>query len=329
MKAIFSHPNADNGILEIAECPVPEVQQNDILIQIKAAGVNHLDLHQRAGHYPPPPGAPDILGVEASGVVVAMGSSVHRFKVGDQVMALLNGGGYAEYVTVPEQIALPIPETMDFIEAAGFPETCFTVWSNVFDRAKLQKGETLLVHGGSSGIGVMTIQLAKAFGATVLVTARSDEKCASCLKIGADHAINSQTHDFVAATKEFTQGKGVNVILDMVGGDYVTRNYEAAAFDGRIAQIAFLQNSRPTVNLALLTKKRLSHLGATLRARSDADKAHIAQNIEKHVLPLIREGKVRSIIDTVFPIHEAESAHQRMMQGGHTGKIILTLPFSS
>ena len=304
--------------------PVPTPGEGEILIKVAAAGVNRPDVAQRRGHYPPPPGASDIPGLEIAGEVVALGHGATRYTIGDRVMALVAGGGYAQYCTAHQSLALPVPAALSFNEAACVPETFFTVWHNVFERGALTSGETLLIHGGSSGIGTTAIQLAKAFGAKVIVTAGSDDKCAACLKLGADRAINYNAEDFVAATKSATGGLGANVILDMVGGDYIERNYEAAAVDGRIVQIAFLSKPSATVNFQRLMLKRLIHTGSTLRARAVADKAAIARAIEDKVLPLLRDGKIRPLMDSTYPLAKASEAHARMESSAHIGKIVLT-----
>jgi NADPH2:quinone reductase len=291
---------------------------------VAAAGVNRPDVMQRQGHYPPPKGATEIPGLEIAGEVVQVGPGVTRWNKGDKVMALVVGGGYAEYCLAFASHALPVPSSLSMIEAAAVPETFFTVWHNVFERGRLAAGETLLVHGGSSGIGTTAIQLGKAFGARVIATAGTPEKC-DCRRLGADLAINYNTEDFVALSKQATQGSGVNLILDMVGGDYVGRNYEAAAVEGRIVQIAFLASSRVTVDLMRLMFKRLTHTGSTLRARAVADKAAIAQAVEKNVLPLLASGRVKPPIDSTFPLAQASAAHARMESGKHIGKIVLTL----
>jgi len=280
---------------------------------------------QRMGLYPPPPGATDIPGLEISGEVVAHGTDVTRFRNGDLVMALVVGGGYAQYCLAHESHALPVPRTLSPIEAAAIPETYFTVWHNVFERGRLAAGETLLVHGGSSGIGTTAIQLAKAFGARVITTAGSPEKCAACIRLGADVAVNYKNEDFVAATKVATGGRGADVVLDMIGGDYVDRNYEAAAVEGRIVQIAFQASPRASVDFRRLLFKRLVHTGSTLRARSIAEKAAIAQAIEAKVLPLITAGAAKPVIDSTFKLDEAAAAHGRMERSEHIGKIVLTL----
>jgi NADPH2:quinone reductase len=303
--------------------PVPG--DGEILVKVAAAGVNRPDVMQRQGHYPPPKGATEIPGLEITGEIVQVGPGVTRWNVGDEVMALVVGGGYAEYCLAFGSHALPVPPNLSMIEAAAIPETFFTVWHNVFERGRLAAGETLLVHGGSSGIGTTAIQLAKAFGARVITTAGTAQKCDACRKLGADLAINYNTEDFVALSKQATQGRGVELILDMVGGDYVARNYEAAAVEGRIVQIAFLASPRVTVDLMRLMLKRLTHTGSTLRARAVDDKAAIARMVEKNVLPLIASGRVKPPIDSTFPLQQASAAHTRMESGNPIGKIVLTL----
>jgi NADPH2:quinone reductase len=305
--------------------PMPAPGAGEILVKVAAAGVNRPDVMQRQGLYPPPKGATDIPGLEIAGTVVACGSGVTRWKNGDQVTALVVGGGYAAYCLAVEGHALPIPAGLSAAEAAAIPETFFTVWHNVFERGGLKAGETLLVHGGSSGIGTTAIQLAKSFGARVFVTAGSAEKCEACRKLGADLAINYKTEDFVAAVKQATDGKGAEVILDMVGGDYIERNYEAAAVEGRIVQIAFQGSAKATVNYMRLMLKRLHHTGSTLRARQNADKTAIARAIEAEVWPLVASAKVRPVIDKTYPLAEAAAAHARMETSQHIGKIVLTV----
>jgi NADPH:quinone reductase len=304
--------------------PVPIPGQGEILVKIAAAGVNRPDVMQRMGLYPPPPGAPDIPGLEIAGEVVALGANVKRWKVGDRVMALVVGGGYAEYCAAHESHALPMTG-LSLVEAAAIPETFFTVWHNAFERGGLKSGETLLVHGGSSGIGTAAIQLAKAFGARVITTAGSAKKCEACRKLGADVAVNYKTEDFVALTKTATGDKGAEVIMDMVGGDYIARNYEAAAVEGRIVQIAFQGSPTATVDFRRMMLKRLHHTGSTLRSRSVADKGAIARAVEGNVLPLIAAGKVKPVIYKTFPLQEAAAAHTLMESSAHIGKIVLTL----
>ncbi len=296
----------------------------EILVKVAAAGVNRPDVMQRQGNYPPPPGAPDIPGLEIAGEIVALGTNVKRWKVGDRVMALVVGGGYAEYCLAYGSHALPL-SGLTMIEGAAIPETFFTVWHNAFERGGLKRGETLLVHGGSSGIGTTAIQLAKAFGARVITTAGSAEKCEACRKLGADVAVNYKTEDFVAATKAATDGKGADLIVDMVGGDYIARNYEAASVEGRIVQIAFQGSYKATVDFRRLMLKRLHHTGSTLRSRSVADKGAIRQALEDNALPLIASGKVRPVIYKTFPLREAAAAHALMETSSHIGKIVLTV----
>ena len=307
------------------EQPVPSPGEGEILVKVAAAGVNRPDVMQRQGHYPPPKGATEIPGLEIAGDVVEVGPGVTRWNRGDKVMSLVAGGGYAQYCIAQDAQAMAVPPSFSIEEAGATPETLMTVWHNVFERGKLAAGETLLVHGGSSGIGTTAIQLGKAFGARVIVTAGTAEKCNACRKLGADLAINYNTEDFVALSKHATQGRGVELILDMVGGDYIARNYEAAAVEGRIVQIAFLASSRVTLDLMRLMLKRLTHTGSTLRARAVADKAAIARAVEKNVLPLLASGRVKPLIDSTFPLKQASVAHARMESGKHIGKIVLTL----
>jgi NADPH2:quinone reductase len=305
--------------------PVPQPGEGEILVKVAAAGVNRPDVAQRKGLYPPPSGVTDIPGLEIAGVVAVCGPGSRRWKPGDQVTALVSGGGYAQYCVAHETHALPIPSDLTATEAAAIPETFFTVWHNVFERGDLKAGETLLVHGGSSGIGTVAIQLAKAFGARVITTAGSAEKCDACRRLGADVAINYKTEDFVSLTKSATGGAGAEVILDMVGGDYIERNYEAAAVEGRIVQIAFQGSPRANVDFRRILLKRLHHTGSTLRSRSVPDKAMIAQAVERNVWPLIAAGKVRPVIDSIFPFREAAKAHARMESSVHIGKIVLSM----
>ena len=305
---------------------VPQPGPDEILIKVMAAGVNRPDVAQRQGHYPPPPGASDLPGLEVAGIVAAIGSNAKRHKVGDKVMSLVAGGGYAQYCIAQDAQAMAVPPSLTMAEAGAIPETLMTVWHNVFERGALKPGETLLVHGGSSGIGTMAIMLAKALGSKVIVTVGSKDKADACMKLGADHAINYKTEDFVDGVKKFTVGNGANVILDMVGGDYIDRNYEAAAIDGRIVQIAFLSNApKATANFIKLMVKRLTHTGSTLRPRSNADKAAMVAAIEARVMPLLRDGKVKPVMDSTFPLEKAADAHRRMETSEHIGKIVLSL----
>ena len=303
--------------------PVPAPGEGEILIKVAAAGVNRPDVAQRSGSYPPPPGASDLPGLEVAGVVVAVGSNAKKHKLGDKVMSLVAGGGYAPYCIAQDAQAIAVPPNLSIKEAGATPETLMTVWHNVFERGALKAGETLLIHGGSSGIGTMAIQLAKAFGSKVIVTVGSQDKADACTKLGADHAINYKTQDFVAEVKTMTGGKGCDVILDMVGGDYVERNYDAAAVDGRIVQIALLGGAKATITIAKLMVKRLNHTGSTLRPRSNADKAAMVAAIEAKVMPLVREGRVKPLMDSSFPLEKAADAHRRMETSEHIGKIVL------
>ena len=307
------------------ERPVPQPGPGEILVKVAAAGVNRPDVMQRQGLYPPPKGAPDIPGLEIAGEVVALGDNVARWKQGDKVMALVIGGGYAEFCLAHEGHALPVPQKFSMAEAAAVPETFFTVWHNVFERGALKSGETLLVHGGTSGIGTTAIQLAKAFGAKVITTAGSPEKCEAARKLGADVAINYKTEDFVAISKTATGGKGADVILDMIGGDYIERNYEAAAVEGRIVQIAFQGSPKSTVDFRRIMLKRLHHTGSTLRSRSVEDKNAIAAAVEAKVLPLLTAGQVKPVMDSTFALREAPAAHARMESSAHIGKIVLSI----
>jgi NADPH2:quinone reductase len=305
--------------------PVPVPGAGEILVKVAAAGVNRPDVMQRKGLYPPPPGAPDIPGLEISGEVVALGAGVTRWQLGDKVCALVSGGGYAQYCLADEGSALPVPAGLSMVEAAALPETFFTVWTNVFDLAGLKAGERFLVHGGTSGIGTTAIQLAKAFGATVFTTAGSPEKCEVCRQLGADVAIDYKTEDFVAVVKEKAGGKGVNVILDMVGGSYIARNYEVAAPQARLVQIAFMEGSKVQIDFMRLMLKRLSHMGSTLRSRPKAEKAAIAASLVEKVWPLIEAGTVKPVLDQTFPLEKASEAHARMETSAHIGKIMLTV----
>ncbi|GIQ77230.1 NAD(P)H-quinone oxidoreductase [Bradyrhizobium sp. RD5-C2] len=308
---------------ETRALPVPG--PGEILVKVAAAGVNRPDVAQRSGSYPPPPGASDLPGLEIAGEVVALGEGA-KHKIGDKVMSLVAGGGYAQYCIAQDAQAMTVPPSLSMQEAGAIPETLMTVWHNVFERGALKAGETLLIHGGSSGIGTMAIQLAKAFGAKVIVTVGSQDKADACLKLGADRAVNYKTEDFVEAVKQATGGNGADVILDMVGGDYIDRNYDAAAVEGRIVQIAFLSGTpKATANFAKLMVKRLHHTGSTLRPRSNADKAAMVAAIEAKVLPLLREGRVKPLMDSTFPLEKAADAHRRMETSEHIGKIVLVV----
>lgn len=320
----ISKPGGPEELLpETRNVPVPG--PGEILVKVAAAGVNRPDVAQRSGAYPPPPGASDLPGLEISGEVVALGGGASKHKLGDKVMSLVAGGGYAQYCIAQDAQAMTVPPVLSMEEAGAIPETLMTVWHNVFERGALQPGETLLIHGGSSGIGTMAIQLAKAFGSRVIVTVGGQDKVDACLKLGADRAINYKTEDFVAEVKAATNGAGANVILDMVGGDYVERNYDAAALDGRIVQIATLGGAKVTVNIAKVMVKRLNHTGSTLRPRSNADKAAMVAAIEAKVMPLLREGRVKPLMDSTFPLEKAADAHRRMETSQHIGKIVLSV----
>jgi NADPH:quinone reductase len=320
----ISKPGGPEVLLpETRAVPVPG--PGEILVKVHAAGVNRPDVSQRSGSYPPPPGASDLPGLEISGEVVALGPDVTKHKLGDKVMSLVAGGGYAQYCIAQDAQAMTVPPALSMLEAGATPETLMTVWHNVFERGALKPGETLLIHGGSSGIGTIATQLAKAFGSKVIVTVGSKEKADACVKLGADRAINYKTEDFVAEVKAATEGAGANVILDMVGGDYIERNYDAAAIDGRIVQIAFLGGPKATVNFAKLMVKRLHHTGSTLRPRSNADKAAMVTAIEAKVMPLLREGRIKPLMDSTFPLEKAADAHRRMETSEHIGKIVLAV----
>jgi NADPH2:quinone reductase len=325
MTAIVIRAPGGPEVLVPERRPVPQPADGEVLVKVAAAGVNRPDVMQRQGLYPPPKGVTDIPGLEIAGEVVALGSGAKRWKLGDKVMALVVGGGYAEYCPAHESHCLPVPAPLTMVAAGAIPETFFTVWHNVFERGGLKSGETLLVHGGSSGIGTTAIQLAKQFGARVIVTAGSEEKCAACRELGADLSINYKTEDFVAVSKAATGGKGADVILDMVGGDYIERNYEAAAVEGRVVQIAFQGSPKATVDFRRIMLKRLHHTGSTLRSRSVADKGAIARAVEQQALPLLASGKVRPVIDSTFALTEAAAAHARMETSQHIGKIVLTV----
>lgn len=325
MKAIeISRPGAPE-VLQLCERPLPEVNEGEVLIKVHAAGINRPDVLQRMGRYPVPPGASDLPGLEVAGEIVAGELAGSGFKQGDMVCALVQGGGYAEYCTAPLAQCLPLPRGLSAQEAASLPETYFTVWSNVFDRAHLSPGETLLVQGGTSGIGVTAIQLANAFGHRVFATAGSDEKCRACEALGAEKGINYRSEDFVAVVKEATAGKGVDVILDMVGGDYIPREIDALADDGRIVMIAFLGGSKGTVDLGQVLRRRLTLTGSTLRPRPVGFKAQIAASLREKVWPLIEAGKIRPVIHRSFPLEQAAQAHALMESSTHIGKIILTV----
>ncbi|MBW9089651.1 NAD(P)H-quinone oxidoreductase [Rhizobium wenxiniae] len=324
-RAVIAKGAGGPDVLAIVERELNAPGTGEMIVCVHAAGINRPDVMQRQGNYPPPPGASDVLGLELAGVVETVGPGVTRFKAGDRVMALVHSGAYAERAIIQEGAALPIPEGMSFVEAGAFPETYFTVWSNVFERAGLKRGETLLIHGGTSGIGTTALKLAKAFGAKVIVTAGSAEKCQACLDLGADAAIDYRRDDFVAVSKELTDGKGPDVILDMVGGSYIQRNLEAIAADGRIAQIAFQQGPKAELDLLPLLMKRVTLTGSTLRARPIEMKARLAAALQANVLPLLSREEARPLIDSTFAFDKVAEAHARMDGGSHTGKIVLVM----
>jgi NADPH2:quinone reductase len=305
--------------------PVPSPGPGEVLIEVAAAGINRPDVLQRQGLYPPPKGASDLLGLEVAGKVVARGPGASRFKDGDRVCALVNGGGYAEFAVAPEAVTLPVPPRLSLAEAAALPETIFTVWHNVFERGGFKPGDWLLVHGGTSGIGTTAIPLAKAFGAHVIVTVGSDAKADACVKLGADRAVNYKTEDFVEAVREATGGQGANVILDMVGGDYIERDLKAAALEGHIVQIAFLKGSKVELDLMRLMLRRLTLTGSTLRAQPPESKARMAEAIEERVWPLIAAGTFKPVIDSTFKLEDAAGAHRRIDDPEHIGKIVLIM----
>lgn len=307
-------------VLKLTRRPVPEPGHGEVVIRVAFAGVNRPDALQRAGLYAPPPSASDLPGLEAAGAIAAVGEGVHDLKVGDEVCALLPGGGYADYAATPAAHCLPVPRGLGLKEAACLPETFFTVWTNVFERGGLAAGERFLVHGGSSGIGTTAIQLAREFGARVFTTAGSDEKCGKCLELGAERAINYRSEDFVEIVKS---AGGANLILDMVGGDYLPRNVKCLADEGRLVMIAFLQGPKVELNFAQVMMRRLTLTGSTLRPQSDLAKARIAEALRAHVWPLIEAGKVAPVMDSEFPLAEAAKAHARMESSGHIGKIVL------
>jgi NADPH2:quinone reductase len=325
MTAIAIRAPGGPEVLVPEERPTPVPGPGEILVKVAAAGVNRPDVRQRQGTYPPPKGATDIPGLEIAGEVAALGPDVTHWNVGDKVCALVVGGGYAQYCLAYEAHALPVPPGLSMAEAAAMPETFFTCWQNMFMRATVNSGDWVLVHGGTSGIGTTAIMLAKAFGARVVTTAGSAEKCEAARKLGADVAANYKTEDFVAVTKEATGGAGANLVVDIVGGDYIDRNYEAAAEQGTIAQVSFTSGPKATANFSRLMMKRLTHTGSTLRPRTVAEKAAIARGIEEKVWPLVAAGKIKPVIDSTFPLAEASKAHARMETSQHIGKIVLSV----
>jgi NADPH2:quinone reductase len=325
MTAIAIHGKGGPEVLVEERRPVPRPVAGQVLIEVEAAGVNRPDVLQRKGLYPAPKGHSELPGLEAAGRVAAVGEGVSRFAVGDRVMALLNGGGYAEYALADDAATLAIPDGVSMVEAAAIPETFFTVWHNVFERGALKSGEWFLVHGGTSGIGVTAIQLARAFGAKVIATAGSPQKCEACLALGAHRAVDYMQEDFVEAVKAETGGRGVDVILDMVGGDYVERNIRSLADDGRLVNIGYQSGSKVTVDMMRVMLKRLTLTGSTLRIRPTDVKGAIACAVERHALPAVASGKVKIVIDSTFPLARAAEAHARMETSQHVGKIVLTV----
>ena len=325
MKAVEISKPGGPEVLRLVERPVPQPKPAEILIKVAAAGVNRPDVLQRGGNYAVPPDASDLPGLEVAGEVVAVGSAVKSYRPGDKVCALVHGGGYAEYCVAPEVQALPVPKGLSLVEAASLPETFFTVWGNVYDRARLAPGETLLVQGGSSGIGVTAIQMARATGNRVFATAGSDEKCAACVRLGAEKAINYRTQDWAAEIKAATGGKGVNVILDMVGGDYVPKELKLLADEGRLVFIAFLRGPKTELDINELMRRRLTLSGSTLRPRPVEFKGYLARNLREKIWPLIEAGKIKPEIYKTFPLADAAEAHRLMESSQHIGKIVLTV----
>ncbi|PVE55741.1 NAD(P)H-quinone oxidoreductase [Arthrobacter sp. TPD3018] len=325
MQAIDPEAHGGPEVLRLVERPVPQPQSGEVLIRVAAAGVNRPDVLQRKGGYPPPPGAPSIMGLEVSGTVVSVGEGVEDTMIGQPVCALIAGGGYAEYAVAPAGQCLPVPHGLEMVEAAAIPETLFTVWTNLFERAFATEGDSVLVHGGTSGIGTMTIALGQLFGMTIIVTAGSDAKCARALELGAAHAINYKTQDFVERVKAITDGKGVTAVIDMVGGDYVPRNLQCLADDGRHVSIAVQGGPTATIPIFEIMRRRLTLTGSTLRPRDTAFKTLVADEIARTVWPHVEAGRLRPVIDKVFPLADAAAAHARMEEGDHVGKIVLTV----
>ena len=323
MIAIEIREPGEPDVLVPVERPTPTPKSGEVLIKVAAAGVNRPDVMQRQGLYPPPKGASDIPGLEIAGHVVALGEGAVRFKIGDAVCALVAGGGYAEYCAAPSPQCLPVPRGLDLVSAAAIPETFFTVWTNVFERGRLDTGESILVHGGSSGIGTAAIQIARARGARVFATARSPEKCRACEQLGAERAINYKETDFLEAVRASTGGRGVDVVLDMVGGEYFARNIDALAVEGRLVEIATLHGAKAELTIPTIMQRRLTITGSTLRARSVADKGAIARAVHTHVWPLLESGAVKPIVYQTFPLQHAADAHRVMEAGNHIGKLVL------
>ena len=325
MNAVEINGFGPPDVLRLVQRPVPPPTPGEVLIRVRAAGVNRPDVVQREGRYAPPPGASDLPGLEIAGEIAALGEGTEGFTIGDQVCALLAGGGYAEYACAPAGQCLPLPRGLSFTEAASLPETCFTVWENIFDRGGFQTGDTVLIHGGSSGIGVTAIQMVRASGGRAIVTVGSPEKAAACEALGAAPAINYRTTDFVEAVKTATDGKGANIILDMVGGDYLILNMKAAAIEGRIVYIAALEGGKPPVDILLMMHKRLTITGSMLRSRPIAVKAAIAAQLRTHVWPLIEAGAIKPKVYQTFPLAQAAEAHRLMESSSHIGKIVLVV----
>lgn len=325
MQAIDPDVPGGPEVMRLVERPVPLPAEGEVLIRVAAAGVNRPEVMQRKGLYPPPPGAPSILGMEVSGTIVAVGEGVQSELVGQSVCALISGGAYAQYAVAPYGQCLHVPEALSMVEAAAMPETLFTVWTNLFERGYASEGDTVLVHGGTSGIGTMAIGLANLFGLTIIVTAGSDEKCAAAKALGADHAINYKTQDFVAEVKAITGGKGVAVVLDMVGGDYLPRNLQCLADDGRHVSIAVQGGLTATIPIFEIMRRRLTLTGSTLRPRDTAFKSLVAEELARTVWPYVEEGQLKPVIDRTYPLADAPAAHERMESGDHIGKIVLTM----
>jgi NADPH:quinone reductase len=324
MRAIEISAPGGPEVLRLVERPRPQLQPGEVLIQVEAAGVNRPDIMQRQGKYPPPPGASDLPGLEVAGTVVAARGDT-RWREGDRVCALLAGGGYAEYCAAPAPQCLPVPGAMNAVTAAAIPETYFTVWTNLFQRGRLQPGERVLVHGGTSGIGSTAVQLARAFGAVVYATAGSDEKCEACRQFGAADAINYRTRDFVDAIRELTRGEGVDVVLDIIGGDYLPRNIECLRLEGRLVQVGLIGGSRAQINLRLVLQNRLTLTGSTLRPRTVEEKGSLARDLEAMVWPLLEDGQVTPVVHATFPLQDAAAAHRALEAGEVVGKVVLTI----
>lgn len=325
MKIVHFNEPGDADVLKLSSAEIPSIADDEVLIKVAAAGINRPDIMQRKGHYPPPPGASPVLGLEVAGIITAVGNQVTEFKVDDAVCALVNGGGYAEYVSAPAGQCLTVPSGWSMLEAASLPETFFTVWANVFDLGQLKEGETLLVHGGTSGIGVAAIQMAIASGARVITTAGSDEKCAACSELGATLAINYKTEDFEDAIKEKFPDSGVDVILDMVAGDYIKKNMSVASRDARIVMIAFMGGHKTELSFLPMLMKRLTLTASTLRPQSAAEKARIATALKQHIWPHLESGKIKPVIAANYNFNQASNAHALMESSAHIGKIVLTI----